>query len=115
MEAVRIKELLGLPEKGGLEALKTALGYRLYAVINEQSIVEESDNSFVFQMNNCRVQAARKRKNLPDYPCKSAGMVEYPWFAKTIDPRIQTECVGCPPDDHPEDWFCAWRFILQES
>lgn len=109
-EAARIKELLGLPEKGGLEALKTALGYRLYAVINEQSIVDEGDDSFVFQMNNCRVQAARKRKNLPDYPCKSAGMVEYPWFAKTIDPRIQTECVGCPPDHHPEEWFCAWRF-----
>lgn len=115
LEAVRIKALLGLPEKGGIEALKTALGYRLYAVINEQSIRQEGENSIVFRMNNCRVQAARKRKNLPDYPCKSAGMVEYPTFARAIDPRIRTECVGCPPDDHPEEWFCAWRFTLVES
>ena len=65
--------------------------------------------------DECRVQAARKRKGLPDYPCKSAGMVEYPAFARTIDSRIRTECVGCPPDDHPAEWFCAWKFTLIEK
>jgi len=113
-EAARIKQLLDLPENGGIPALKKALGLRMYAFINEQSIEELSDNSIVFYMNNCRVQAARKRKGLPDYPCKSAGMVEYPAFARTIDPRITTECVGCPPDAHPEEWFCAWKFTLEE-
>jgi hypothetical protein len=111
-EAWSIRRFLGLPKAGGLEALKTALGYRLYARINRQSIVEETDRSFVFTMNECRVQAARRRKGLPDYPCKSAGMVEYPYFARAVDARIHTECVGCPPDDHPEEWFCAWRFSL---
>jgi hypothetical protein len=82
-------------------------------VINVQSIVEETEDSFVFQMNECRVQAARKRKGLADYPCKSAGLVEYAYFARAIDPRIETECVGCPPDAHPEKWFCAWRFTLR--
>ncbi|MBW1644824.1 MAG: cytosolic protein [Deltaproteobacteria bacterium] len=113
-EATRIKKLLELPANGGLPALKQALAFRLYAVINEQSIEEVDDHSFIFRMNNCRVQAARKRKGLPDYPCKSAGMVEYPCFAATIDPRIKTECLGCPPDDHPPEWFCAWKFTLEE-
>ena len=111
-EAQRIKALLDLPEDGGLPALKKALALRLYAFVNEQSIREVDDNCIVFEMNNCRVQAARKRKGLPDYPCKSAGMVEYPYFASAIDPRIRTECIGCPPDDHPDDWFCAWRFCI---
>ena len=53
------------------------------------------------------------KKNLPDYPCKSAGLVEYTYFARAIDPRIQTECIGCPPDAHPDDWYCAWRFSLK--
>jgi hypothetical protein len=80
-----------------------------------QSIVEETEDSFVFQMNECRVQAARKRKGLDDYPCKSAGLVEYAYFARTIDFRIETECVGCPPDAHPDEWFCAWRFTMKSS
>lgn len=111
-EASAVKRLLGLSEKPGLEGLKTALKFRMYARINEQSIVEEEENSFVFQMNKCRVQTARQRKGLDDYPCKSAGLVEYPSFARAIDPRIRTECVGCPPDAHPDTWVCAWKFIL---
>ncbi|WP_459923186.1 DUF6125 family protein [Desulfatiferula olefinivorans] len=114
LEASSIKRVLGLPEKPGLPGLKRALSYRLYAFINEQSIHDETKDSFVFQMNHCRVQAARKRKNLDDYPCKSAGLVEYAYFAKTIDPRIETECIGCPPDSRPDDWFCAWRFSIKQ-
>ncbi len=113
VEAQSIRHLLKLDRRPGLEGLKTALGFRLYAVINVQSIVEETEDSFVFQMNECRVQAARKRKGLADYPCKSAGLVEYAYFARAIDPRIETECVGCPPDAHPDEWFCAWRFTLR--
>jgi hypothetical protein len=111
-EAWSIRNFLGLPENPGLEGLKQALQFRLYATINKQSIVDETDNSFVFQMNECRVQAARKRKGLDDYPCKSGGLVEYTTFAHAIDPRIKTECLSCPPDAHPADHFCAWRFYL---
>ena len=111
-EAFRIKKLLGLSESPGLEGLKTALGFRLYARINKQAIEEIDETSFIFRMIDCRVQSARKRKGLPDYPCKSVGMVEYPFFASAVDRRIQTECLGCPPDHHPEAWYCAWKFTL---
>ena len=113
VEAQSIRELLRLPEKPGLEGLKRALGFRIYESVNTQSIADETENSFVFQMNKCRVQDARKRKGLDDYPCKSAGLVEYSYFATAIDSRIKTECLGCPPDPHPEDWYCAWKFILE--
>lgn len=109
-EAHSIRQILGLSKSPGLAGLKKALNFRMYAVLNRQSIVDEGPKSFVFQMNECRVQVARQRKNLDDYPCKSAGLVEYACFAEGIDPAIKTECIGCPPDDHPEDWFCAWRF-----
>lgn len=111
-EAWSIKDFLGLPAQPGLEGLKKALGFRLYANINQQSFTEEKADSFVFQMNDCRVQSARKRKGLEDYPCKSAGLVEYTYFARAVDERIKTECIGCPPDPHPEEWYCAWRFYI---
>jgi hypothetical protein len=113
IEAWSIKHFLSLPERPGLAGLKKALGFRIYAQINTQSIIEEGPGSLVFQMNECRVQSARKRKGLDDYPCKSAGLVEYTYFARSIDDRIETECIGCPPDLHPADWFCAWRFTLK--
>ncbi|MCD4719563.1 MAG: DUF6125 family protein [Desulfobacula sp.] len=113
-EAFAIKRLLKLDDQCGLEGLKKALYFRMYSFINEQSVVDEGPQSFVFQMNDCRVQSARKRKKLDDYPCKSAGLVEYAYFASAIDKRIITECIGCPPDEHPEEWFCAWRFSIKE-
>jgi len=69
----------------------------------------------VFEMNKCRVQEARKRRGLDDYPCKSVGLVEYGYFAEMIDDRFETVCIGCPPDPHPEEWVCSWRFILHED
>ena len=111
-EARAIKNFLKLSDQPGLEGLKQALNFRMYAMINKQSIVDEGPDSFVFQMNDCRVQSARKRRNLDDYPCKSGGMVEYTYFATAIDSRIKTECIGCPPDEHPEEWYCAWRFSI---
>ncbi len=111
-EAWTIRRFLNLPDNPGLEGLKRALNFRIYARLNTQSVIDDTPNSFIFRMNECRVQSARKRKGLDDYPCKSGGMVEYTYFARSIDPGIKTECIGCPPDRHPEDWYCAWRFIL---
>ena len=114
-EAWSIGRYLGLSENPGLDGLKRALSFRLYAVVNRQVVEEESEDSFVFRMVDCRVQAARKRKGLEDYPCKSGGMAEFTSFAEAIDPRIRTECLGCPPDEHPEGWYCSWKFTLGEA
>ena len=112
IEAKRIMKRHGIEPNSGLEGLKKALQYRLYAHLNVQEIVEETEHSFVFRMNDCRVQSARKRDNRPDFPCKPVGLVEYAEFAKTVDPRIKTECICCPPDKHPAVYYCAWKFSL---
>lgn len=115
LEAARIKAMQQLPQAGGLEALAATFLHRMYGVINEQKIFFEADGALVMQMTNCRVQAARKRKQLPDYPCKSAGIIEYSSFATGVDKRITCECIACPPDPHPADYFCAWRFRLHQE
>ena len=113
LEAARIQAMLGMPEQGGVQGLKTALAMRMYARINRWEIVEETEKSLVFRMVECRVQSARKRKGLPDYPCKSGGTAEYNGFARRIDPRFKVTCVACPPDQRPEEWYCSWRFELE--
>jgi hypothetical protein len=114
IEAKRIMKEIGIPPNSGLDGLKKALQYRVYARLNRQSIEDVDDKRFIFRMEKCRVQDARKRKGLPDFPCKSVGLVEYTEFAKTVDSRIKTRCIGCPPDPHPEEWWCAWEFTLDE-
>lgn len=114
IEANRVMQFLGLEPGGGLKTLETALGFRLYAFLNQQAIEWVDENTLVLKMVNCRVQAARQRKGLPDFPCKPVGLVEYSGFASTIDPRIKTRCIACPPDPHPEEYFCAWEFTLEE-
>jgi hypothetical protein len=112
IEALRIKRLLGLGERPGLEGLERALEYRMYAVLNRQTAVRERDR-LRFYMNDCRVQSARKRKGLPDFPCRPVGLVEYGKFAEAIDPRIRTRCIACPPDEHPDEFYCGWEFRVE--
>jgi hypothetical protein len=114
IEAKRIMALHGIAPNSGLDGLKKALAYRLYALLNDQEVRNETATSFEFYMVDCRVQSARKRKSLPLFPCKSVGLVEYAGFAKTIDPRIITECIGCPPDANAgKDFYCGWRFRMK--
>jgi hypothetical protein len=114
IEAQRIMQFLQLPSQGGLNALENALNFRLYAFLNEQSIERPNENTLIYKMTQCRVQTARERKQLPAFPCKPVGEVEYSLFASTIDPRIKTRCLSCPPDAHPSDYYCGWEFILED-
>ena len=113
IEAKRIMQRQQMQENGGLDMLERALGFRLYAHINKQETLHEGENKLVFRMNQCRVQAARNRKNMDPYPCKSGGIIEYSNFAKTIDPRIETKCISCPPDPCPKEYHCAWEFEIK--
>ena len=114
IEARRIKDFLGLPERAGLEGLRRALGFRLYAALNAHEFLEE-EGALVYRVTDCRVQQARARKGMPWHPCKSVGLVEYGGFARTIDPRIETACLRCYPDPEADDGCCAWRFTLKED
>jgi len=113
-EARRIMKAFDIPQNGGLKSLAQAFNYRLYAAINKQEMEWADEKTLIFRMLECRVQKARRDKNLPDFPCKSVGIVEFSQFAKTVDLRIQTRCIACPPDK-AEDFYCAWEFTLAEE
>jgi len=110
VEARRIMSTFSIPPGGGLLALEKALGLRMYSFINRQHS-EWRDGRLRLYMDVCRVQEARRRKGLPDFPCKPVGLVEFSTFARTIDPRISTACLQCPPES-PEGCYCGWEFTL---
>lgn len=113
IEARRIMARHRIPPGSGLAGLQRALQFRLYALLNTQKVENITDTSFEFYMVECRVQRARKDKGLAAFPCKSVGVIEYDVFARTIDERITTTCICCPPDlQAGTDYWCAWKFSI---
>ena len=112
-EANRIMSTFELPAANGLQSLEKALSLRQYSLINAQRFEWSEDGKHLrFFMDVCRVQEARRRKGMPDFPCKSVGMVEFEMFARTVDPRIHVHCMHCPPAA-PEGKYCGWEFTLE--
>ena len=114
IEANRIKDFLNLPEQAGIDGLKRALAFRMYANINEDEIIIK-DNVLIYRTLDCRVQNARKRKGMQFHPCKSVGIIEYANFAKTIDNRFECEAISCYPDVTDDTCNCAWKFTLLDD
>ncbi|HIQ58470.1 MAG TPA: hypothetical protein IAB22_03380 [Candidatus Merdivicinus intestinavium] len=113
IEARRIKEFLGLPEQAGLEGLARALPLRFYGNLNRDEIILEG-GTLTYRVLECRVQAARQRKQMPLHPCRPVGLIEYAGFAKTIDSRITCECLSCYPEIRDNACTCSWLFRLDE-
>ena len=114
-EARRILETFGMPGLAGLEALAWALAHRMYAFINEQHLEWSEDRrELTFVMDRCRVQETRRRKGLPDFPCRPVGEVEFQSFSTAVDPRIRVQCRHCPPDAKGGQ-YCAWTFRLEDA
>lgn len=114
IEARRIKEFLGLPAQAGLEGLAKALRLRFYANMNNQEIKIQG-NTLIYRVLDCRVQTARKRKQMELHPCRPVGIVEYAGFAKVIDSRISCTCLSCYPEIRDPSCCCAWQFTLDDE
>ena len=86
----------------------------MYSFINPWRTEFSADGGHLrFLMEACRVQDTRHHKGLPDFPCKSVGQVEFETFARTVDPRIRTTCLHCPPDPRA-DGHCGWEFHIAD-
>jgi hypothetical protein len=112
VEAGRVSRRLELPERPGLEGLAVALQHRMYAHLNRWEVRWPAEDVLEFRMVTCRVQDARQRKGLPDFPCRYVGVEEYSGFAQTIDPRVEITCVSCPPERTADEAWCVWQFRI---
>jgi hypothetical protein len=74
--------------------------------------IEVNNKQATLSVDKCRTQEARLTKGLNEFPCKKVRFSYLKSFAKTLNPKVDVNCIICPPDKHPQSLWCKWEFTL---
>jgi len=115
MAAIEAKALQQLFKIDGIPDVATIIGLlknSSWAMDQPFKTVEIGGGHGTLCIDRCRTQEARLNKGLEEFPCKRVRLSYLKNFAKALNPKVEVDCLVCPPDAHPVDLWCKWRFTM---
>jgi len=112
LEAKSLQKMFGIGENPDIPAIMELLQLTSWALDQPFKTVEVSAGKAILSINRCRTQEARLRKGLAEFPCKTVRFGYLKTFVNTLNPKVEVNCLVCPPDPHPKDLWCMWEFKI---
>lgn len=115
IEAERIGKVLKL-NRGGLSSVLTVLSFMSWQLSSPIfECEEESPWRVVFYYPRCSVQEGRRKQGKQEFPCKTMKLTLLSNIAKVVEPRAMVKCLTCPPDPHPQGFWCKWELTMGQD
>ena len=115
IEAQRIKRLLRL-DGGGLPDVLKALSLMSWQLVSPGfEIEQETPGRIVFYYPRCPVQEGRRKQGKQVFPCRTMKLTLLSNLARVIEPRASVACLTCPPDPHPDEFWCKWVLTMNSD
>ncbi len=102
-------------QQTGLNGFLQAFDLFCWTMMVDYEMERLGDEELMLEVPSCPAQEGRKNHGLGEYKCKDMHHREFSEFAREIDPRIRVECIFAPPDPHPDDMHCKWRFTIADD
>lgn len=111
IEARSLQKMFQVGENPDASKIMELLRKSSWALDQPFKTIEVSSKGAVLEVGRCRTQETRLSKGLREFPCKSVRFGYLKNFAMTLNPKVEVNCLACPPDKHPKDSLCKWSIV----
>jgi hypothetical protein len=112
IEARVLQKMFKVGENPDVPTIMDLLRKSSWALDQPFKTIEVSAKRATLSIDHCRTQETRLGKGLCEFPCKRVRFDYLKNLAKTLNPKVEVNCLVCPPDKHPKDLWCKWEFVL---
>jgi hypothetical protein len=112
IEAKSLQKMFKVSETPNIPTIIKLLRKTSWALDQPLKTVKVNAKQATLRIDKCRTQETRLSKGLGEFPCKPVRFGYLKKFAETLNPKVKVECIVCPPDAHPKDSWCKWKFTV---